>query len=94
MEENGRSNIFRDKETKNKVQVIFLDIKVRTETWQLHFWTRSTNKQGSVYLFSAENLKKKAEKRSTIVRKLEATSEWWFLTLKSKNIAATDAIAS
>ena len=28
---NGRNNIFRDKETSNKVPVMFLDVKVLTE---------------------------------------------------------------
>ena len=39
-------------ETTNKVPLMFLDIKVLTERKQLHFWTLSTNKQGTVYVLS------------------------------------------
>ena len=56
MMENGRKNIFRDKQTANKVPLLFLHVKVRTESQQLPFWTLSTNKQGTVYLV-LENLK-------------------------------------
>ena len=31
MQENGRKNIFRDKQTRNKVPLMFLDLKVLTE---------------------------------------------------------------
>ena len=34
MPENGRKKIFRDEQTTNKVQLIFLDVKVLTETEQ------------------------------------------------------------
>ena len=52
MLENGRKNIFRDKKTVNKVPLLFLHVKVLTEKQQLPFWTLSTNKQGTVYVFS------------------------------------------
>ena len=32
MQENGRLNIFRDKQTTNNVPLMFLDVKVRTKT--------------------------------------------------------------
>ena len=51
MLENGRKNIFRDKKTVNKVPLLFLHVKVLTEKQQLPFWTLSTNKQGTVYVF-------------------------------------------
>ena len=51
MIENGRKNIFRDKQTANKVPQLFSHVKVLTERQQLHFWTLSTNKQGTVYVF-------------------------------------------
>ena len=52
MVEIGRKNIFRDKRKGNKVPLLLLHVKVLTERQQLHFWTLSTNKQGTVYVFS------------------------------------------
>ena len=47
----GRMNIFPDKQKTNRVPLMFLDLKVLSETYQLHFWTLSTNKQFTVYGF-------------------------------------------
>ena len=52
MVENGRKNILTEKQTKNKVPLLLLHVKVLTERQELHFWTLSTNKQGTVYVFS------------------------------------------
>ena len=52
MLENRRKNIFRDEETRNKVPLMLLDVKVLTKTQELHYWRLSTNKQGRVYVFS------------------------------------------
>ena len=46
--ENGRNNIFRDKQVKNKVLVMFWDVKVFTEKWPFRFWPPSTKKLGTV----------------------------------------------
>ena len=54
MQEINRKNILRDKQTANKVPLLFSDIKVLTEKQQLRFWTLSTNKQGIVYVFIFE----------------------------------------
>ena len=37
--ENGRKNIFRDKQPTNKVKLIFFDVKVLTERQHMRFWT-------------------------------------------------------
>ena len=50
--ENGTKNMFRDKETTKKVPLMFLDVKLVTESEQLRFCAPSTNKQGTLYLFS------------------------------------------
>ena len=52
IQENGRKNISGDKQTGKKVPLLFLHVKVLTERQQLHFWALSTNKQGTVYVFS------------------------------------------
>ena len=59
---NGGRNIFRDKQTTNKIALMFLDVKVLTEREQLRFWTMSTKKQGAVYVFRVKNLKINGEK--------------------------------
>ena len=51
-EENGTKNIFREKYRRKKVSLIFLDVKVLTKRYQLHFLTLATRKQGTVYEFS------------------------------------------
>ena len=50
--ENGRKNIFRDNQNTNKVQLMFFNVRVFIEKWQLHFSTLSTNKEGTMYVFS------------------------------------------
>ena len=58
MPEGGRKNIFKDKQTTNKVPVMFLDVKVLRERKQLYFRILSRNKQGRVCVYLAfENLK-------------------------------------
>ena len=59
---NGGRNRFRDKQTTNKIALMFLDVKVLTEREQLRFWTMSTKKQGAVYVFRVKNLKINGEK--------------------------------
>ena len=56
MQQNCRNNKFRDKKTRNKVPLMFLDAKVLKERLQLRFWTVSTNKKSTVYVFSFERL--------------------------------------
>ena len=41
-----RKNIYTNKQTANKVPLIFLDVKGLTETKEFQFRTPSTNKQG------------------------------------------------
>ena len=53
MKETGGRNKFRGKQTANKVPLMFLDVKVLKENKQFSLWTSSTNKEGTVYLFSA-----------------------------------------
>ena len=50
--EDRRKYIFRENETKNKVQVMFVDVKVVAERYQYYYWTFSTNKEATVYVFS------------------------------------------
>ena len=38
MPENGTKNIFREKQTINKVPLMFLDVKGFTELYELRFW--------------------------------------------------------
>ena len=52
MPENGRKNIFTDKQTRNKVPLMFLDVQAITERCELRFWTVSKTRQGTVYVFS------------------------------------------
>ena len=52
MKENSRKNIFTENKTTNKVPLLFLDVKVLTEREQLYYWALSTNKQGTVFVFS------------------------------------------
>ena len=61
--ENGTKNMFRDKETTKKVPLMFLDVKLVTESEQLRFWALSTNKQGTLYLFSFSKSQNKQWKR-------------------------------
>ena len=49
MLENGRTNIFTEKQTTNKVPVMLLYVKVLTERQQLRLSTLSTNKQGVAF---------------------------------------------
>ena len=51
MPENSEMNTFRLKQTTNKV-LLFLEVKMLLEREQLRFSTLSTNKQGTVYVFS------------------------------------------
>ena len=51
MLENVRKNIFKDKQTKKKIPLMFLDVKVITERKQFYFCTLSTNNQCPVYIF-------------------------------------------
>ena len=51
--DNGRKNIFKDKQTAKNVPLIFLDLNVLMETQILWFWNLPTNRKGAVYLFSA-----------------------------------------
>ena len=50
--ENGRKNIFKDKQTTKKVHLMFLGVKMLTKSWKLRFSTLSTNKKGTMYVFS------------------------------------------
>ena len=43
MLDNGRNNIFIDKETTKKVEVMFLNVKVLTESQLLHYCTLPPN---------------------------------------------------
>ena len=52
MADNGRNNIFKDKQTTNQVPLMFLDVKVLSQRWQLRFWTVSTIEEGAVHVFS------------------------------------------
>ena len=52
MLENSRKNIFRDKQTANKLPLLFFHVKVLTETQLFYSWALSTNKQGPGYVFS------------------------------------------
>ena len=49
--ENGRQLIFREKQTRNTVPLMFLDAKRFIETEHLRFWTLTTNKEGTKYVF-------------------------------------------
>ena len=53
MQENGRKSMFSDKQTINKVPLMFLDVKVLREREQCCVWTLSLNKESTVYVFSA-----------------------------------------
>ena len=92
MIENGRKNIFRDKQTANKVPLLFLHVKVRTERQQLPFWTLSTNKQGTVYLV-LQNLKISSENGQRC-HKAKSKVRIAFSRLKFNKIGAADAIIS
>ena len=46
MSKNGRKNIFREKETTNKVPLMLLDVKALTEREQLYY-LRKEGKQGN-----------------------------------------------
>ena len=50
MPENGRNKIFNDKQTTSKVCLMFGDVRVLTQMYQLCFCTRSKNKEGTMYL--------------------------------------------
>ena len=50
--ENCRKYIFTENETKNKVQVMFVDVKVADERYQYYYWILSKNKEATVYVFS------------------------------------------
>ena len=50
--ENGRKSIFREKQTSNKLPLMFLAVKVVTKRYQFRFWIPSTNKEITVYVFS------------------------------------------
>ena len=52
MRQNLKKNIFRDKQSTNKVPMIFLNVKVLTETYQLAFWSSLTKNECTVYVFS------------------------------------------
>ena len=52
MPENGRKNIFRDKEKRKKIPLKFLDVDVLLESLIFRFWSLPTNKQGAMYVFS------------------------------------------
>ena len=52
MAENGRRIIFRKKQNANKLTLMFLDVKVLRENKQFRLWTFSTNKEGTVYVFT------------------------------------------
>ena len=54
MPQNGK-----DKQTTNKKLLMFLDVKMLSERYNLRFWTLSTNKQGTVYIFSVLKLQNK-----------------------------------
>ena len=49
MPQNGRET-FRDKQTTNKVALMFFNDKLLTKRQQLYSWTLSTKKQGAVRL--------------------------------------------
>ena len=56
-----RKNIFTNKQTVNKVPLIFSEVKVLTEAQQFRFRTLSTNKQDKMYVFMyAKKGKRKA----------------------------------
>ena len=70
--ENGRKNIFTDKQTTNKIPLMLLDINVLMESQILHFSTAPTNKQGAVHVFSLWAIQKvnsgqKAEQKVRIM---------------------------
>ena len=76
MRNNGRNSIFKDKETRNKVLVIFLYVKVLSQSEQLCVWTVSTIEQGTVYVSSVQEPQNKQWKTSILVRKKKAKHEW------------------
>ena len=59
MQENGRKDIFREMQTTNKVQLIFLDVKMFTERSQWRLWMLEIKKEGTVYVFSLKISSKK-----------------------------------
>ena len=48
---NRTNNIFPEKQKRNWVPLMFLDLKVLSETYELRFSILSRNKQGIVYVF-------------------------------------------
>ena len=50
MPQNGKENTFRDKQTTNKVVLMFFNDKLLTKRQQLYSWTLSTKKQDAVRL--------------------------------------------
>ena len=52
MPENGRKNIFTDKEKRKKIPLKFLDVDVVSESLIFRFWSLPTNKEGAMYVFS------------------------------------------
>ena len=48
---NRTNNIFPEKQKRNWVPLMFLDLKVLSETYELRFSILSRNKQGTVYVF-------------------------------------------
>ena len=54
-----KKNIFTNKQTANKVLLIFLDVEVLPETRQFRFRTLSTSKQGIMYVFIVEKRQNK-----------------------------------
>ena len=59
MQENGRKDIFREMQTTNKVQLIFLDVKMFTERSHWRLWMLEIKKEGTVYVFSLKISSKK-----------------------------------
>ena len=87
MPENGRKNIFTEKQTINKVPLIFLDVKVLGEMEQLRFST-------VVYVSSVLKPENKQLKRSTVVRTPKPNCRSYFSRLKSRKIGAADVVTS
>ena len=57
MPENGKQNIFSDKQTTNMVSLMFFDVKILTKNYQISFFD-SVKKQATYSLYSAlKNLK-------------------------------------
>ena len=76
MLQNSGKNIFRVEQTTNQGTAdLFRCEGAFTEKKQLHFWTLSTNNQGTVYVFGVSKRRNFLKKRSTVVRKLERKYE-------------------